>query len=124
MKIFTNPPKSEWAQILKRPTTSLEDIEDTVISIFDEIAQQGDKAVQKYTKQFDKATLENNVVSPSEIETAKTRVSIDLKKAINNAKENIEKFHRAQITERVEVETTEGVLCWQEKRKRSKKRCC
>jgi len=39
-----------------------------------------------------------------------------LKGAIALAKNNIEKFHKAQKTERVEVETTNGVLCWQEKR--------
>jgi histidinol dehydrogenase len=43
-------------------------------------------------------------------------VSKELKSAINIAKSNIEKFHQAQKTERVEVETTNGVFCWQEKR--------
>ncbi|MGB5173044.1 MAG: histidinol dehydrogenase [Eudoraea sp.] len=116
MKTYTNPPKSEWNQILKRPTTSLKDIEGTVIPIFEEIAREGDKAVHRYTKQFDKATLRNNLVSSSEIEAAKTKVSVELKEAINIAKANIEKFHRAQITDRIEVETTDGVVCWQEKR--------
>ena len=39
-----------------------------------------------------------------------------MKQAIYAAKSNIEKFHSAQKTSRLEVETTEGVLCWQEKR--------
>jgi len=43
-------------------------------------------------------------------------VSVELKKAINIAKSNIEKFHKAQKTENVIVETTAGVQCWQEKR--------
>ena len=32
------------------------------------------------------------------------------------AKTNIEKFHSAQKTKRIEVETANGVNCWQEKR--------
>ena len=39
-----------------------------------------------------------------------------MKAAIQLAKSNIEKFHQAQKTNRVSVETTEGVHCWQEKR--------
>jgi histidinol dehydrogenase len=39
-----------------------------------------------------------------------------LKEAIQLAKSNIEKFHSAQKTSRVSVETAPGVQCWQEKR--------
>src|SRR5690606_30682064 len=38
------------------------------------------------------------------------------KGAINFAKSNVEKFHLAQKTVKLEVETTPGVVCWQEKR--------
>jgi len=40
----------------------------------------------------------------------------ELKVAIAVAKNNIEVFHKAQKTDKVEVETANGVLCWQEKR--------
>ena len=43
-------------------------------------------------------------------------VSNDLKLAIEQAKDNIEKFHEAQRTNKVSVETADGVQCWQEKR--------
>src|SRR5690606_28651015 len=36
--------------------------------------------------------------------------------AIQMAKQNIETFHKAQKTNKVQVETMPGVLCWQEKR--------
>ena len=39
-----------------------------------------------------------------------------LKEAIKIAKSNIEKFHTAQKTAKVFIETTDGVECWQEKR--------
>jgi len=39
-----------------------------------------------------------------------------LKKAIQNAKANIECFHKAQLTDKVQVTTQAGVECWQEKK--------
>ena len=59
---------------------------------------------------------EETAVSSGEIEAAAEQVPSELKEAIKLAKANIEKFHSAQKTEKVEVETTNGVQCWQEKR--------
>ena len=60
--------------------------------------------------------MTSNVVTAEEIETASALVSEDLKEAIQQAKSNIEAFHSAQKTDKVEVETVKGVQCWQEKR--------
>ena len=116
MQIIFNPNQESWSEILKRPTQSFEDIEETVKGIFKEIQQKGDMAVQKYTSLFDGTSLENILVSKEEIEEAVLLVSNDLKEAIEVAKNNIYKFHKAQKTEKVEVITTKGVSCWQEKR--------
>lgn len=114
-KIY-NPAKSDWSAVLKRPTQTVADIEDLVNGIFSEVAKDGDVTLKKYTEQFDKVILENLLVSDVEIEEAKALVSDELKSAIQLAKANIEVFHTAQKTGRVEVETTNGVSCWQEKR--------
>ncbi len=116
MKKIYNPEKSIWQEILKRPTASFSDIEITAKGIFKEIQIKGDEAVVKYTSLFDGISLENIKVSNLEIEEAFSQVSEDLKNAIVIAKSNIEKFHKAQKTVKVEIETTEGVFCWQEKR--------
>ena len=102
--------------ILKRPTQSIADIENTVNEIFSEIKLKGDSAVKKYTQLFDGASIDNLLVSNEEIASADKEISKELKEAISLAKVNIEKFHSAQKTERITVETTEGVICWQEKR--------
>jgi histidinol dehydrogenase len=99
-----------------RGLKSFNDIEETVKGIFNEIQTKGDVAVSKYTALFDGITLENIEVSNLEIEEAILSVSEDLKQAIQLAKSNIEKFHTAQITSKIAVETTVGVTCWQEKR--------
>lgn len=116
MKIIENPKKEDWSALLQRPTQSIEDIENTVNQIFQDVRQNGDFAVSKYTSMFDGVELEDSVVSNEEIEKATNAIPKELKTAINQAKHNIESFHKAQKTPKVGVETTKGVLCWQEKR--------
>jgi len=114
-KIF-NPKLENWSALLKRPTQTIGDIEVTVKEIFMEVQSNGDKAIAKYTSIFDGVALENMEVSESEIEQAITSIPDELKTAIQLAKSNIEKFHSAQKTAKVVIETIEGVNCWQEKR--------
>ncbi|MCF1421991.1 histidinol dehydrogenase [Mangrovimonas futianensis] len=116
MKTIVNPNREGWEEILKRPTQKVEDIEKTVIEIFEDIKRHGDTAVLKYTSIFDGVTLSDYVVSQQELEEAISRVPQNLKDAIEIAKNNIERFHAAQKTDKVEVETTKGITCWQEKR--------
>lgn len=114
-KIY-NPKRADWKAILKRPTQTVADIEDSVNGIFKEVAQNGDAVLKKYTAKFDGASIDDFLVSKTEIEEAVKMVSPELKEAIQLAKANIERFHRAQKTGRITVETTPGVHCWQEKR--------
>ncbi|WP_040281824.1 histidinol dehydrogenase [Psychroserpens damuponensis] len=116
MKTLLNPTKADWSELLKRPTQTVENIENTVSEIFTDIQRQGDKAVSKYTELFDGVQLESMIVSSEEIEKASSLVSQNLKVAIQTAKQNIEIFHAAQKTNRVSVKTSKGVECWQEKR--------
>jgi histidinol dehydrogenase len=116
MNTIFNPQQKDWSKILERPTKTLDDIEGTVIEVFTDIKKNGDRAIARYTKKFDGVSLESNLVSATEIIEAITFVSEELKEAINLAKENITKFHNAQKTAKVFVETTNGVSCWQEKR--------
>ena len=114
-KIY-NPKPENWASLLERPTKTVDDIEATVKEIFAAVQSKGDEAVNKYTAKFDGIALENNLVSDTEIQQANEVVSAELKAAIQLAKSNIEKFHAAQRTNRVSIETVPGVQCWQEKR--------
>lgn len=116
MNTIYNPNPNEWATILKRPTSSFDDVEETVKGIFKEVQQKGDQALFKYTSLFDGVNLTSLEVPSEEIEQASNRVSEELKQAIYSAKNNIEKFHSAQKTSKIELETSKGVLCWQEKR--------
>ena len=116
MKKIYNPEIKEWGELLKRPTQTIADIEDTVLQIFDEVKAEGDKVINAYTQKFDKVAIQDILVTPAEVEEAKMLIDEELKTAILLAKSNIEAFHKAQKTERVAVDTTDGVSCWQEKR--------
>ena len=114
-KIY-NPKPESWSTLLERPTKTVDDIEATVKEIFKEVQKKGDEAITKYTSLFDGVAVDNLEVTPEEINEAIASIPQELKDAIQLAKSNIEKFHTAQKTTRVSVETTLGVACWQEKR--------
>lgn len=114
-KIYS-PIRKDWEDLLKRPTQTVADIEETVEQVFQEVRGHGDTAIKKFTEKFDQVSLDGMLVSQSEVEEAKALVTTELKSAINLAKGNIERFHKAQTTNRVDIETMEGVRCWQEKR--------
>ncbi|MBQ0768490.1 MAG: histidinol dehydrogenase [Bizionia sp.] len=116
MNIIENPKRDRWSEILKRPTQTVNAIETTVNQIFDDVNRNGDLAISKYTQVFDGVELETFIVSEDEIKEASAHISSDLKTAIQQAKSNIFKFHAAQKTQKIVVETQEGVTCWQEKR--------
>ena len=116
MQIIKNPNRDSWSDLIKRPTQSIDAIEDTVIQIFDDVKRNGNMAIRKYTTLFDGIDTEVTAISEKEILFASQNVPDGLKAAIQIAKQNIETFHKAQKTNRIEVETMSGVQCWQEKR--------
>ena len=116
MKKYENPNKRQWSEILARPTQSFEAIEPLVSDVFNKVQVDKDLAIKKFTQKFDGIELETAAVSLNDIEKAKNEVPSDLKKAIQLAKTNIEKFHAAQKSGKIILETMPGVQCWQEKR--------
>lgn len=114
-KIY-NPERENWALLLKRPNVNFDEIEVTVNEIFNKVKINGDEAIRYYTNLFDGVKVTELSVSTTEIEMSEKLILTDLKNAIQLAKENIQKFHQAQKTDKIEIETSQGVLCWQEKR--------
>ncbi|WP_372950306.1 histidinol dehydrogenase [Mariniphaga sp.] len=113
MRTFINPDKSLWPEILQRPLLDVSGLYETVQTVLNEIKQTGDIALRKFTQKFDGVDLEDFRVTEKEIDEAKNQVNPELKKAIELASANIEKFHAAQKTEIRKVETMPGVTCWQ-----------
>ncbi len=115
IKIY-NPDRSSWPEICQRPTQDTSEIEKICYPIFQDVEKTGDAAIRKYTRKFDGIEVKDLEVVPNAFDNASDNLSSELKSAIKRAYNNIYSFHLAQRAERVEVETTEGVFCWQEKR--------
>lgn len=116
MKTYINPEFSEWEQLSQRKTFAVADLNETVKGIFNDIQKNGDTAVSKYTSIFDGVSISDFEVTTEEIQKASASISDELKNAIQQAANNIEKFHASQKEIPTKIETTSGVFCWRESR--------
>lgn len=110
--IHKNPIKNEWGKLQQRPSDDNSWVQNTVQQILNDVKKEGDKAVFLYNEKFDKFTDNNILVTQQEIDAAILSVPEELKNAIQQAKENISTFHKAQIKEEAIIETMPGVQCW------------
>lgn len=111
-----NPEKNTWSSLVKRPLYSLDSVKDIVDKIFTNVEIYGDRALIDYTNKFDKVNLNDLCVSDEKINNSENDLEKDLKESINIAFNNIYKFHKNQVFNSKKIETTSGVICWQEKR--------
>ena len=116
MKTYINPGFDQWEQLSKRKTFPVADLNETVKGIFSDIQKNGDAAVSKYTSIFDGVSISDFEVTTEEIQKASTSISEELKNAIQQAANNIEKFHASQKETVTKIETISGVFCWRESR--------
>jgi histidinol dehydrogenase len=116
MEAYVNPKINEWATLSKRPILPKVGLDELILTIFNAIQKEGDEAVKKYTLNFDEVRLSGNRIAAEELRRAGDVISLSLQKAIILAKDNIGKFHAAQMDKAEVVETTVGVKCWRERR--------
>ena len=112
IRIYTYRDKAIWNELTKRPVLETASLEKSVRKILEKVKTKGDKAVKKYTKEFDGVKLKRFLVSQKEIDAAEKFLPQELKEAIQQAKLNIEKFHLSQVEEIKIVETMPGIKCW------------
>ena len=112
MQIIKNPERKDWKVLLQRPYVDNRNVLESVQTILSAVKQHGDEALRSFTKKFDGVELESFQVTDQEIKTAEQEISSELKDAIRQAAENIEKFHRAQLSKTEIIETMPGVQCW------------
>jgi histidinol dehydrogenase len=109
----TNPAKI--LQIIRKQRSKAEDVENIVKPILADIKRGGDAAVLKYARKFDSPDLKTFVVSEKEIAAAYKSINPKLLAALKKAKQNIEKFHKANLIRKEKVvETSKGVKVWRE----------
>ncbi|MBS1625382.1 MAG: histidinol dehydrogenase [Bacteroidetes bacterium] len=117
MQIIEYPKTDQLAVLLRRPAQdSKASTLGSVQGILDDVRLNGDKAVIKYTEQFDRVSLSQMAVSRSEISSAAKNLDRKLKAAIKVAYTNIHKFHLAQKVKPAKIKTMPGVTCWRDSR--------
>jgi histidinol dehydrogenase len=112
MKTYKNPNQKKWAELIKRPVINQLQLSKTVEEIVQDVSDNGDEALFKYTQRFDGVTLSKLEVREKEIENSIAQTPQSLKAAINIAYNNIKAFHMAQQSSEATVETMPGVRCW------------
>ena len=112
---WNNLSQEQKKSILTRPAqTTTTDISKLVSQIITDIQDKKDKALLAYRQRFDKTEpTEPLKLSQQSIDLACSRVSPDVKQAIEQAKNNIMCFHKAQKPESVTMTTMSGVKCEQ-----------
>lgn len=113
MKIYQNPPREEWRELCRRAEQDNSQIAERVEAIVERVAREGDAALFALAEQIDGVSLDSLVVTDEEFAYAESRVSDEVKSAIEVAVKNISAFHRAQLPKELKVITQEGVECVQ-----------
>lgn len=106
--------RQQQQQLLLRPAMeSANDITAVVTNILQQVKEQGDDALKRFAKQFDRTELSTLQLSEHAIVDASQHVVLPLKEAMQRAAQNIETFHQAQKVAPITVETQPGITCQQ-----------
>lgn len=106
--------RQQQQQLLLRPAMeSANDITAVVTNILQQVKEQGDDALKRFAKQFDRTELSTLQLSEQAIADAGQHVALPLKEAMQRAAQNIETFHQAQKVAPITVETQPGITCQQ-----------
>ncbi|WP_237385298.1 histidinol dehydrogenase [Xenorhabdus sp. Sc-CR9] len=100
--------------LLTRPAVAAsEDISYTVKQILETVKARGDQSLREFNQRFDKIAVETIQIAANEVDAAASRLTPEIKQAIQQAMNNIRRFHEAQKPEEIDVETLPGVRCQQ-----------
>ena len=88
-------------------------VEETVAEIIENVKTNGDKALFEYCEKFDGVTLSSLVVTEEEIDKAFETVEPEFIAVLEEAAENIRKFHSAQVRNSFIINDKNGVVMGQ-----------
>ncbi|HHF7055934.1 histidinol dehydrogenase [Streptococcus mutans] len=86
------------------------DVEATVREIIENVKEEGDEALRAYSEKFDHVVLSELHVSDQVINEAFDKIDKDVLTALENAKANIESYHKQQLEGGFEDQPSQGVL--------------
>ena len=88
-------------------------VADIVAAVIDNVKKNGDRALAEYTEKFDKVKLDSIVVTDAEIEEAMAAVDPEFLEIMNEAAENIRRYHRCQVRQGYALTDKDGVVIGQ-----------
>jgi histidinol dehydrogenase len=97
---------------LARPSLkSRSDIAAVALEIIDAVRHKGDDALRACTERFDGVKLEALAVSREEFAAARKELSAAQLAALERARDNVSRFHQAQLPQPFSTDTMPGVRC-------------
>ncbi|QIQ21958.1 histidinol dehydrogenase [Zophobihabitans entericus] len=98
--------------LLMRPAiTESEAIRQSVSTILEQVKSRGDEALKELSAKFDRVQISALRLEKTAIKSAGSRLSNELKQAMQVAVANINTFHQAQKPTPLIVETMPGITC-------------
>ncbi|MFM1628074.1 histidinol dehydrogenase [Streptococcus mutans] len=86
------------------------DVGATVREIIEKVKEEGDEALRAYSEKFDHVVLSELHVSDQVVNEAFDKIDKDVLTALENAKANIESYHKQQLEGGFEDQPSQGVL--------------
>ena len=107
----TASPQARRAALARPAAERREEVFREAAAVVSAVRTEGDAAVRRYTKQFGGPTLAELRVSTAEFRDARAALRADQIAALERAIANVARFHEAQLSEPLSIETMPGVVC-------------
>jgi histidinol dehydrogenase len=105
-------PQTERRTALRRPAQADADaLHQRVSEIIKDVRSRGDEAVLEFTRRFDGVSLSSMEVDAAEFAAAERSLTTVQRAALERAIGNVRRFHQAQLSDPLRVETSPGVVC-------------
>lgn len=111
--IIIEPQSAIYESLCRRPVKDRMALDKTIEDIFKRVEMEGDEALKYFTAMYDKVEMTGFEVQEDTVSEAGNMLSDSLKRSISIARENIGRFHAAQLCSEIKVETSPGVTCIQ-----------
>lgn len=108
--------KENLSKLTEKSQEDIEDILPTVSEILKNVKNSRDLSLIEYTKKFDNVEIESLKVSKDEIKESYLNLkksNPELLNSLEEASENIAKFHKKQIPQEWEIELRKGITAGQ-----------
>ena len=107
----TSSPEARHAALARPAAESRDEVFRQAASIIAAVRTEGDAAVRRFTTQFGGASLDDLRVSAAEFREARAALSSEQISALQRAVANVARFHEAQVSAPLSVDTMPGVRC-------------